>query len=92
MLVSFDTLNTFWENKREVELQEGSRQSIIKYVSSESSVYKVMETIMIDDNEPSTQDPISNVTDEDGLMELFDQFSKFCWWRNKVIRKWRFHI
>ena len=27
------------------------------------------------ENDLSTQDPIGNVTDEDGLMELFDQFS-----------------
>ena len=25
--------------------------------------------------DPSTQDPVYNVTDEDGLKELFDQFS-----------------
>ena len=34
-----------------------------------------METIMADENAPSIQDPIGNATDEDGLMELFDQFS-----------------
>ena len=34
-----------------------------------------METIMADENELSTHDPVSNVTDEDGLMELFYQFS-----------------
>ena len=32
---------------------------------------------MADENEPSTQDPNSNATDEDGLMELFDPFSSF---------------
>ena len=30
---------------------------------------------MADVNEPSTKDPVGNVRDEDGLMELFDQFS-----------------
>ena len=43
--------------------------------SSESSVNKVMEAMMAGDNDPSTQDPVWNVTDEDGLLELFDQFS-----------------
>ena len=30
---------------------------------------------MAGENDPSTQDPIGNVTGEDGLMELFSQFS-----------------
>ena len=29
---------------------------------------------MVGENDPSTQDTANNVTDEDGLMELFDQF------------------
>ena len=33
-----------------------------------------METIMVGQSHPSTQGPIGNETDEDGLMELFDQF------------------
>ena len=44
-------------------------------MSSESSVHEVMETIMADKNEPSNVDPTSNATDEDSLVELFDQFS-----------------
>ena len=43
--------------------------------STESSVNEVMETIMADENEPSTQDPTGNVTDEDSLVGLYDQFS-----------------
>ena len=34
-----------------------------------------METIMAGENDPSTQDPTDNVTDEDSLIELFSQFS-----------------
>ena len=30
---------------------------------------------MVGENDPSTQDPIGNVTNEDGLMELFDQLT-----------------
>ena len=45
----------------------------------ESSVNKVMETIMTGKNDSSTQDPTGNVTYEDGLMELFDQFSTRCY-------------
>ena len=44
-------------------------------ISSEPSVNKVMETIITGKNDSSTQVSIGNVTDEDGLMELFDQFS-----------------
>ena len=34
-----------------------------------------MENIMAGENELSTNNPIGNVIDEDGLMELFNQFS-----------------
>ena len=34
-----------------------------------------METIMVGENDPSIQDQIGNVIDEDSLMELFNQFS-----------------
>ena len=46
-----------------------------KTTSSESSLNEVMESIIVGENDPSTQDMASNVTDEDGLIELFDQFS-----------------
>ena len=42
-----------------------------KTISIEPSVNEVMAG----ENDPSTQEQIGNVTDEDGLMELFDQFS-----------------
>ena len=41
----------------------------------EPSVNEVMETTMVGKNDPSTQDSISNVTDEDGITELFNQFT-----------------
>ena len=47
-----------------------------KKTSSESSVNEVIETVMAGENDPSTQGPVSNVTDEDGLMELFEQFPR----------------
>ena len=31
---------------------------------------------MAGENDPSSQDPVHNVTDKDGLMELFDHFSE----------------
>ena len=31
--------------------------------------------MMEGENDPFTKDPVSNVTDEDGIMELVDQFS-----------------
>ena len=34
-----------------------------------------MEAMMAGENDPSNQDPVHNVTYENGLMELFDQFS-----------------
>ena len=34
-----------------------------------------METVMAGENDPSTQGPIGNITDEGGLIELFDHFS-----------------
>ena len=46
-----------------------------KTISRKPSVNEVMETIMAGENDPSTQDPIGHVADEDGLMEPFDQFS-----------------
>ena len=52
--------------KRKSDSQHGNQISI------EPSINKVMETLMLDKNNPSTQDPICNVTDEDGLMKLFD--------------------
>ena len=33
-----------------------------------------MKTIMAGENDQSSQNPDGNVTDEDSLMELFDQF------------------
>ena len=46
-----------------------------KTTSSESSVNEVMETIISGENDPSTQDSVGNVTDEDGLIKLLDLYS-----------------
>ena len=43
--------------------------------SSESSANKGMEVMMAGKNESSTQNQNDNITDEDGLMELFGQSS-----------------
>ena len=43
--------------------------------SSASAVNEVMEAVMACEDDPSVQDPVCNITDEDGSMELFDQFS-----------------
>ena len=58
-----------------MQLQDESDSQVERKMSTESSVNKVMETIMANVNEPSTQDAISNETYEDRLMELFNQFS-----------------
>ena len=76
MLVSIETIRHFWVKigerynfKKKLESQHE------KTTSSELSVNKVMETMMAGENDPSTQDPVSNITDEHSLVELFDQFS-----------------
>ena len=43
-------------------------------ISTESSVNKVMETLIASTNDPATQSPPDNVVNEDSLIELFDQF------------------
>ena len=43
--------------------------------SSEPSVNVEIEAVMAGENDPSTQDPVLSVADEDDLIELFDQFS-----------------
>ena len=47
-----------------------------KKISRKSSVDEVMETILADENDPSTSDPLDKTSDKDGLMELFDQFPR----------------
>ena len=71
MSVSIDTTWTKWE-RYSFKKPESQHQNT---TSSESSVNKVMETVMAGENDPSKQDPVCNITDEDGLMELFYQFS-----------------
>ena len=44
-------------------------------VSTGPSINEVMETTVVSENDPATKSPAGNVVDEDGLMELFDQFS-----------------
>ena len=45
-----------------------------KTTLSESSANEVTEAVMEGENDLSTQDPVHNVKDMNGLMELFDQF------------------
>ena len=47
-----------------------------KTTSSESSVNEIIKTMLAGENDPSTQDPASNVTDETALIELFNQFTQ----------------
>ena len=76
MSISTDTIKYFLD-------EIGERNSFKKMpksycenkASSESSVNEVMEAVIAGENDPSTKDPFHNVTDENGLMELFDQFS-----------------
>ena len=77
MLVSIDTINKCFLGKI------GERYSFKKpesqhdnTSSSESSMNEVMEAAMAHEDDASTKDPVHNVTDEEGLMELFDQFSR----------------
>ena len=76
MSVSIDTMKCFsgkigegYSFEKKPESQHGNT------TSSESSVNEVMEAVMAGENDPSTQDPVCNVTQEDDVMELFDQCS-----------------
>ena len=51
------------------------KKSDIQQENPISAINNVVETIMADENGPFAQDPIGNATDEDSLMELFDQFA-----------------
>ena len=68
-------LNAFLEKIGEIYSFKKSHSQHENTISIEPSVNKVMETIMVGEYDPSTKDPLDNVTDKDGLMELFDQFS-----------------
>ena len=76
MPISIDTIKCFWGRigdrysfQKKPESQHDNR------ASSGSSVNDVMEAKMAGENDPSTQDSVCNVTNEDGLMELFDWFT-----------------
>ena len=75
MLVSTDTNKCFLGTigERYSFKKPGSQHE--NTTSSESSVHEVIEAVMACKDDPSTQDPVCNVTDADSLMELFDQFS-----------------
>ena len=76
MLVSIDTIKCFLDKIGErYSFNKKPDSQVEKKMSPGPSVNEVMETIMKDENEPSTQDQFGNATDEDGLMELFDQIS-----------------
>ena len=75
MLVSFDTIKCFAGKIGEKNsFKKKPDGKIEKKILTEPSVNKILETIMADENESSTQDQINNVTDEDNLMELLNQF------------------
>ena len=72
MLVSIDIIKCFIEKIGErYGFKKKSECKIERKILTEPSVNKVMETIMAGENDPSTQYPISHVTDEDGAIELF---------------------
>ena len=76
MLVSIDTIKHFLSKIGEMfsfkKKQESQHENA---ASSESSVSEVMEAVMTNENDPSSQDAVCNVIDEHELKELFDQFS-----------------
>ena len=77
MLVSIDTTECFFLGgigERYIFRKEWDSQHE-NPVSMESSLNKVMETIMVDKVDQPTQNQIGNVTDEHSLMELFNQLS-----------------
>ena len=75
MSVCFDIIKYFLDKIEEsYSFKKKSDSQQEKTTSSESPVNKVMETIMAGENDPSTQNPVGNVTDEDGLMDLFNLF------------------
>ena len=73
--VSIDTINSSWEIRERYSFKMKLDSKHDKTISTEPSVNEVMETIMAGETDPSTQDPIDHVTDENSLMKLFDQFS-----------------
>ena len=78
MLVSIDTIKCIffgkfgerYSFKKKLESQHEST------TSSDISVNDVMEAVIAHEVDALTKDPVCNATDEDGLMELFDQFSR----------------
>ena len=65
-----DMAVSFGQDSREVQLLEETRQPSRKENCNWSD-----ETIMADEIKPSIKDLLGNARDEDGLIELFDQFS-----------------
>ena len=74
--VSIDTMQCFLAKIGErysfMQKPESQQEST---TSAETSVNEVMEAVVVDEDNPLTQDLVCSITDEDGLMELFDQFS-----------------
>ena len=76
MSVGIDTIKCFLGKLAEkYRFKKKSDSQHENTILMEPSVNEVMQTIMAGENDLATQDPIGNVTDEDALMELFDQFS-----------------
>ena len=70
MLVSIDTIKCFWAD---YERGTASRRNWKAKVGMKFSTKPYVK--LADENEPSTQNPLDDAIDEDGLMELFDQFT-----------------
>ena len=76
MLLSIDIIKCFWDKMGErYSFRRKPDSQIEKKILTEPSVNEVIEAIMVDENEHSTQDQTGNARGEDSLMELFDQFS-----------------
>ena len=77
MSVSIDTIKCFLVKiKRSIVFKKKQESQHKSTTSSEASVNEVMEAVMAHEDDPLTKDPVCNVTDEAGLMELIDQFSR----------------
>ena len=66
----FDKLGERYSFKKKPKTQNDSTPS------SEESVNEVMQAVMTWENDPIIQDSVHNAIDEDGLMEVFNQFSR----------------
>ena len=75
MSVGIDTIKCFiGKIGGKYSFKKKSNNQEIK-IPQETTVNEVMESIMTNGHYPASEEPISDVTDEDDLMKLFDQLS-----------------